>query len=123
MQRGYEITAGDSVIFPDGSTCSIEAFNNHECGEMWMSTNYCVPEGSNVWDADACCQGLAPYLADGVDGQPTCEKIKASEKEDDAIFSSKTVLYFFMGVLIPLGLFVILAVSVKRRLPKQEDKG
>ena len=118
---------GDSVRFPDGSVCAIEAFNAHECGEAWMTDDYCIPEGAAVWDDDKCCEGLEPFLEAGVDGQETCQKkkVKAEENEDEggisSYFSSKTVLYFFMGVLIPLGLFVILAISVKSKLPKRED--
>lgn len=121
MQRGYEVLPGDSVKFPDGSVCSIEAFNAHECGEAWMNENYCIPEGGEVWDDNKCCDGLSPFLEMGVDGQATCQKVKGEEdSEDEWWFSSGTVFYFFLGVLIPLGLFVILAISVKRRLPKKE---
>lgn len=115
MQRGYEILPGDSVKFPDGSICSIVSFNNGQCGAQWMTSDYCIPEGEPVWDSHKCCEGLEPYLEDGVDGQETCQKI-----QEDSFFSSNTVLYFFIGVLIPLGLFVILAISVKKRLPKKE---
>ncbi len=135
MQRGYEVMPGDSVKFPDGSVCSIEAFNNLQCGQQWMTDDYCIPEGQAVWDDDKCCEGLEPYLKPGVDGQATCQEIKkksgfgsdgATDEEEEegaisAFLSSKTVLYFFMGVLIPLGLFVILAISVKKRLPKKDE--
>lgn len=52
------------------------------------------------------------------------EKEPNKESNEDPISSflgSNTVLYFFLGVLIPLGLFVILAISVKKKLPKKED--
>jgi len=118
LQRGYELIPGDSVRFPDGSACSINAFNSGECGQEWMTEDYCVPEGSSVWDNDKCCEGLEPYLEEGVDGQETCQKIQEAEDGIGSYFSSKTVLYFFMGVLIPLGLFVILAISVKKKMSK-----
>ncbi|CAG5083594.1 hypothetical protein [Parvicella tangerina] len=132
MQRGYQILAGDSVKFPDGSICAIEDFNNLDCGKQWMTEDYCIPEGEAVWDDNKCCDGLEPYLEEGVAGQATCEKIKkkttSSETTDDedeegfaGFLGSSTVLYFFIGVLIPLSLFVILAISVKKRLPKKED--
>lgn len=121
IQRGYELLPGDSVKFPDGTSCSIEAFNAMECGVEWMTKDYCVPEGEYVWDADRCCVNLAPFLEKGVDGQETCQPIAADEGGFSDFFSSSTVLYFFIGVLIPLALFVILAISVKKRLPKKED--
>lgn len=121
LQRGYELIPGDSVRFPDGSTCSIKAFNSSECGQEWMTDDYCVEEGENVWDEDRCCDGLEPYLEDGVDGQATCQKKSSMVDDISSFFSSSTILYFFIGVLIPLGLFVILATSIKKRLPKKEE--
>lgn len=121
IQRGYEIMPGDSVRFPDGSICSISAFNAHECGEDWMTNDYCIPQGRAVWDDNRCCEGLAPYLEEGVDGQATCQETTSEKEGFLSYFSSSTVLYFFIGVLIPLGLFVILAISVKKRLPKKEE--
>lgn len=121
LQRGYELIPGDSVRFPDGSTCSIASFNNGDCGKEWMTDDYCVAEGEYVWD-DKCCEGLEPYLEEGVDGQQTCQRIEESEDGWSSYFSSSSVLYFFMGVLIPLGLFVILAISVKRKMKKKMEE-
>ncbi len=73
MQRGYPIE-GDSVVLPDGSKCLLEDFNNQLCGKEFFDKDYCVEEGSYVWDNDACCEGLVPYLPMGVDGQATCVK-------------------------------------------------
>lgn len=115
VQRSYDLIGGDSVRFPDGSTCKIDDFNNGVCGQKWMTSDYCVSEGGQVWDADRCCEGLIPYLEEGSDGQEVCR-----EESFLSYFSSKTILYFFIGVLIPLSLFVILAISIKRRLPKNE---
>ena len=113
LQRGFEISPGDSVLFPDGTKCLIEDFNQKKCGQDWFNKPYCVSEGNKVWDTEVCCEGLAPYLAAGSDGQSTCQPI------DNSWFSSKTILYFFLGVLIPLGLFVFLAYKAKRGLPKK----
>lgn len=121
LQRGYELIPGDSVRFPDGSTCSISAFNNLECGQKWMTDDYCVEEGEMVWDDNRCCDGLEPYLEEGVDGQQTCQKKSSIIDDISSFFSSSTILYFFIGVLIPLGLFVILAASIKKRLPKKDE--
>lgn len=115
MQRGYTLSAGDSVIFPDGSGCKIEEFNNQTCGKEWFDKPFCVAMGKSVWDEGVCCEGLEPQLATGVDGQATCEEI------ENSWFSSKSVLYFFIGVLIPLGLFVFLAYKAKKGLPKNKD--
>lgn len=112
MQRGYEIIPGDSVKFPDGSSCPIQAFNEGTCGQKWMTEDYCISEGEPVWDENRCCEGLSPYLEDGSAGQATCQQ------EESSFISSRSILYFFMGVLIPLSLFVILAIYVKKRLPK-----
>lgn len=35
-QRGYKHTA-DSVWFPDGSACTIAAFNKQTCGKEWYT--------------------------------------------------------------------------------------
>ncbi len=73
LQRGYPVQA-DTVFLPDGSKCLLDDFNNQRCGKEFFDLEYCVPEGSPVWDDDVCCNGLVPYLADGVDGQETCRK-------------------------------------------------
>ena len=113
IQRGYTLAPGDSVIFPDGTGCKIADFNNQICGQNWFNKTYCVPKGGKVWDKNVCCEGLEPFLEDGADGQLTCEEI------DDSWFSSKTIMYFFLGVLIPLGLFVFLAYKAKKGLSKK----
>lgn len=112
LQRGYEIFSNDSVRFPDGSSCLISDFNSGICGQIWFTNDYCVGEGNPVWDEDKCCYGLTPYLDQDSNGQTTCEM------EESSFLNSNLVVYFFMGVLIPLSLFVILAVYVKKRLPK-----
>lgn len=73
MQRGYPIM-GDSVLLPDSSKCSLDDFNSQRCGKEFFDLDYCVPEGNYVWDEDACCDGLVPYLPPGVDGQEICRK-------------------------------------------------
>lgn len=113
LQRGFTLAPGDSVIFPDGSGCKITDFNNQTCGKKWFDKPYCVSEGEKVWDADACCEGLSPYIDEGTDGQTTCQPTEGDW------FSSKSIMYFFLGVLIPLGLFVFLAYKAKKGLPKK----
>lgn len=71
LQRGYSIN-GDSCVFPDGSMCSLKNFNAQECGQAFYDIDYCVGEGSYVWDSDACCKGLKPYLPKGISGQSVC---------------------------------------------------
>ncbi len=90
MQRGYQVS-GDSCVFPDGSKCSLESFNNGTCGEAFFTDDYCIPEGQVVWDENRCCEGLAPYLEEGVAGQPTCEPEKS----------------MFGGIAFWIGLFII----------------
>ncbi len=115
MQRGYEIIEGDKVVMPDGTICNIKDFNEGNCGKKWFGEEYCVPEGKYVWDEDKCCEGLAPFLPEDVSGQATCQPI------DDSWFTSKSLMYFFVGVLIPLGLFVFLAIKAKKNLSKNNS--
>ena len=72
-QRGYQID-GDYCVFPDSTKCLIEDFNKGECGEQWMTDDYCIPEGRYVWDSEKCCEGLVAYLPEGMAGQATCQK-------------------------------------------------
>lgn len=74
MQRGYAVD-GDSCVFPDGSKCLLEEFNSGECGQAFFNVDYCVPEGGYVWDGP-CCEGLEPYLPEGVAGQATCQPVE-----------------------------------------------
>ncbi len=113
IQRGFTLAPGDSVIFPDGTGCKIVDFNNRLCGKKWFDKPYCVAEGEKVWDLDVCCEGLSPNVTYDTDGQSTCQST------NNDWFSSKSIMYFFLGVLIPLGLFVFLAYKAKKGLPKK----
>ncbi len=73
IQRGY-VVDGDDCVFPDSTRCLLTAFNEQHCGKQWFSKDYCIPEGTYVWDTDKCCDGLVAYLPDGVAGQATCRK-------------------------------------------------
>jgi len=112
LERGYKLMPGDSVLFPDGSACKIKEFNSGVCGQEWMTTDYCVEEGEAIWNEDRCCEGLEAGIANDTDGQATCESTSSW-------FGNGTLLYFFLGVLIPLGLFVILAFGVKRKMKQR----
>lgn len=92
MQRGYTVS-GDSCAFPDGSQCLLEDFNSGNCGQEWMTSDYCIPEGKYVWDADKCCEGLVAYLPDGVSGQATCQP-------KGATFLKKIFFDSYIGVLL-----------------------
>jgi hypothetical protein len=116
MQRGYQIEK-DSVVFPDGTKCLLADFNEGICGQGWMTTNYCIPEGNYVWDEDRCCKGLAPYLKG--DGQATCQPIKKKKKKDEGSFLDFFGVSFWMGVLIVLGGFGTMAYSVSKARKKQ----
>jgi len=111
MQRGYPILKGDSVRLPDSSVCSINDFNSGVCGKEFFDQDYCVSEGRPAWREDVCCEGLK-LNSSNADGQTTCVA------ESGWSFGSGTFLYFFLGVLIPLGLFAILALQVKGKLKK-----
>lgn len=113
IQRGFTLAPGDSVIFPDGTGCKIDDFNKKKCGLEWYNKTYCVTEGESVWDSDVCCEGLVPFIEDDTDGQTTCQP------KQGGWFTSKSIMYFFLGVLIPLGLFVFLASKAKKGLPKK----
>lgn len=95
MQRGYRITKGDSVELPDGTRCSLDDFNNKRCGKEYFDQPYCVQEGVYVWDQNACCEGLVPYLPAGVDGQAYC---KAKGKVDFSEILRNPLLW--LGVLV-----------------------
>lgn len=95
MQRGYRITKGDSVELPDGTRCSLDDFNNKRCGKEYFDQPYCVQEGLYVWDQNACCEGLVPYLPAGVDGQAYC---KAKGKVDFSEILRNPLLW--LGVLV-----------------------
>ena len=76
MQRGYLIK-GDSCQFPDGTKCELQEFNLGECGQEWMTEEYCIEEGGYVWDKSKCCEGLVAYLPEGMEGMATCQLIAA----------------------------------------------
>lgn len=90
MQRGFRVTKGDSVELPDGSRCSLDDFNNKRCGKEYFDQPYCVQEGVYVWDQNACCEGLVPYLPKGVDGQAIC---KARGKVDFSLVLRNPLLW------------------------------
>jgi hypothetical protein len=113
MERGYDMK-GDSVIFPDGTSCLIVDFNNRTCGQKWMTSNYCIPEGGYVWDNNRCCEGLEPYLPEGVAGQPTCRKkilIKESTRSGLIII---TTFIFATGII-----FLAVRSKAKKNLKRK----
>jgi hypothetical protein len=112
MQRGYEFADGDSVRFPDGSLCHLNDFNAGICGQQWMTNEYCVPQGAYVWDGQ-CCEGLVPYLPEGMEGQATCQpidQIQLSEEQDGSWWMS-----FFAGLVIIFAIFIGFAIYVKNK--------
>ncbi len=124
-ERGYQIS-GDSVVFPDGSKCDLDAFNEGTCGQKWMDIDYCVPEGKHVWNLDKCCEGLEPFLGKGKDGQPSCRKIKKKEtddQEDSSWFDNLlNNTLFWVGLILPFIVLGIFAYSVKAKIKKRNDK-
>jgi len=111
IQRGYPILKGDSVRLPDSSVCSINDFNSGVCGKEFFDQDYCVSEGRPAWREDVCCEGLK-LNSSNADGQTYCVA------QPWWNFGGRIFLYFFLGVLIPLGLFAILALQVKGKLKK-----
>lgn len=112
MQRGYTVD-GDFCVFPDGSKCDIEAFNEGTCGQEFMTTDYCIEEGNYVWDNDKCCKGLAPYLPAGIDGQPTCQQKSA------VIMKEVTNNYWIWGLVIILTAVYLFMSRKNKRLRKK----
>lgn len=106
LQRGYELQDGECV-FPNGSGCSLEEFNDKQCGVEFLTEKYCVEEGEYVWDADRCCSGLKPYLARGVVGQQTCES-----QEDFSLFLPLVII---AGIVILVLLIVVVIVVFMRK--------
>lgn len=113
MQRGFRVTQGDSVELPDGTRCSLHDFNNKLCGKEYFDQPYCVPEGVYVWDENACCEGLVPYLPKGVDGQAIC---KARGKVDFSLILRNPLLW--LGVLafntVVFGVLVFVRKFIKK---------
>lgn len=105
-QRGYPHTS-DSVLFPDGTKCSISDFNNQDCGTEWFIQDYCIEEGKNVWDEDRCCEGLSP--TEDENGQKICSK----KGWDFSFFS------FWLGLFIPFAFFAYISFSIKKKLKKR----
>lgn len=101
MERGFTVQ-GDSCLFPDGSLCDLEAFNAQQCGQEWYAKPFCIPEGGYVWDGGNCCEGLQAYLPEGMDGQATCQKMKA-EGSDFLSPIWIAVMLVALAALIPLG--------------------
>ncbi len=112
-QRGYE-HFGDTVIFPDGSSCSIKDFNEGVCGSKWMTDDYCVEEGEKVWDEDRCCDGLVATQLDSENGQLTCQP---EESEWDFNLN-----HFWIGLALPFMLFAYLTFGIKRRIKERNKK-
>jgi hypothetical protein len=117
LQRGYEFADGDSVRFPDGSTCQLDDFNAGLCGQKWMTIDYCIPQGAYVWDGP-CCEGLVPYLPEGMAGQATCQPIGMEvefgniENQDEGW---SWWMSFFAGLGMIFALFIGFAIYAKNR--------
>lgn len=106
IQRGYKDVYRNYqtyCVFPDGSECLIEEFNNGSCGQNFMTQRYCVTEGNYVWDENACCPGLK-YTPPNVPGQATCQK----DYQRDMYYK----LFFLIGQLI-IGSFIFMKIARK----------
>ncbi len=110
MQRGYNLS-GDYCVFPDSSQCLLEDFNAGECGQKWMTDDYCIPQGNYVWDAERCCEGLVAYLPEGMAGQATCQSKQAS------LFKKIFFDYYGGAILLTL-LLALLFLYFKRKRGK-----
>lgn len=104
-QRGYAISGGE-CIFPDGTSCPLEEFNSGTCGSAFKTQDYCVRQGQHVWDSDKCCEGLRPYLPEGVAGQATCEPYFSAAAGD---------VYLAAGILIIILILAYVFAKKKRR--------
>lgn len=107
MQRGYSVD-GDYCVFPDESRCLLDSFNEGVCGSKWLTDDYCVEEGEQVWDANRCCDGFIPYVPDGHDAQSTCQSQEAIEHKK----TMKTLL--FWGALLAVILLTYLYYRFNR---------
>ncbi|MFH1521451.1 MAG: hypothetical protein ABIF18_00675 [archaeon] len=111
IQRGYEIKSTpnqDTVcIFPDGSNCSINSFNQKSCGEEFMTEGYCVKQGDPVWDKNRCCSGLAPYPPKII-GMPTCQ-----DSSKVLIWNLKYNPVYWFGIIIFLVLIGYIGYRIK----------
>ncbi len=75
VQRGYNFAIRDGVqycVFPDGSECLIDEFNQNQCGDQFKTKTYCVTQGHYVWDNYMCCRNLKYTENNGL-AQATCE--------------------------------------------------
>ena len=89
VQRGYRVETDLKAdftpdktycLFPDGSRCILEEFNEGKCGIEFKTENYCIKEGNIVWDKDKCCPGLRAYKRPNFIGQSSCMKISVFER-------------------------------------------
>lgn len=113
IQRGYE-HIGDTVIFPDGTKCSIGDFNNGICGKKWLTNDYCIEEGGYVWDENRCCEGLSPSQIEEGHTHSKCEKL--NNKWDFNFF------VFWIGLLIPFAFFAFVVFNVKQKIKERNRK-
>lgn len=105
VQRGYEVVSNGeglgSCVFPDGSVCAVQAFNEGSCGASYKTENYCVAKGVTVWDTERCCAGTEAYLKPYHTGQASCAEISLAEKVYNRIrFNPRLGVYIGGGVVI-----------------------
>ena len=112
MQRGYEVK-GDYCVFPDSSQCLLTEFNDGQCGQKWMTEDYCIPQGRYVWDEDKCCEGLVAFLPKNVAGQATCQPKTSSFFKN--IFSDS-----LSGILLLTVILVVLFFYLRRQGGKRK---
>lgn len=108
LQRGYQVS-GEICVFPNGTSCLLEKFNDKSCGLEFRKEAYCVPKGGYVWDEKKCCPGLKSFLKKN-EKQLTCE--------------SKTELFFKNPFTISVGLLLVIggAGTVLYFLKKKRQK-
>ena len=108
LQRGYEVSE-DKVIFPDGSSCWLDEFNDSICGQEWMTDDYCIAAGTYVWDEERCCEGLVAYLPEETDGQATCVTLAEAQKK------KKVISWITWGALLVITMATVFYYRQKKQ--------
>jgi hypothetical protein len=120
MQRGYQVASDKETdnwealcVFPDGTKCLLDDFNNKKCGTNFFTEDYCVPEGTNVWDKEKCCNGLTPYIKPFVYGHTQCQKVTNFMIIRD--WTIKIIYYPLNVFIIPLLVLIIIGLIVYKK--------
>ncbi len=129
VERGYMVEKASSgsqyCVFPNGSKCLLNQFNQGECGQEFMTPLDCIHEGPIWSNGVKCCKGLARKKGEF---QDYCQVVEPfiddvifpdTKSNNSPFFIPKNILLLLVGAIVLLSIGYMIG---KKRQNKNNTK-